>query len=1315
MASDLVAEKSRAKQKSSGKKARVPAKPITLRYLEDPLPNEDPVVPNPQSTDYRTISEKIVYEEVYHNAKIRKSLREVTVSGVKLVWDRQKWDPALRNLSDKKDISRIMIFADSVHINMPLRFPQSEVVIFARQLVFGSSGSIEITPDSKPGRPSKKELTAGRGDYRGIDGIDGKPAGSILLSVNTLCIPDEDKSKPTVRIFACGARGQDGGDVILKNPKPKKKAPVPVTWQRVRDKVFKTLFCTIPYAIPTTLEMEQWPARLGAKIGRKKTFEDDFTDTWKPKFESNHVLYVEANVDNPLLRYYIHNWRFTLGDDTNIPDNGYNAYPAGNPGKGGAGGTVMFLGKLAFYSESPKDDELIISELNKPGKITFDKIVDASGGEAGTSNKMEGTRPPALWEKKACHVKMHISFNRGVRPTDFKIKEDVTPKMGNPANPPTAENGSMGQVIKRGDEPTPFIHEHNTEAMLSYAKDACMAHNRKLAEQVVKVYLDAIDNVREEDKRPRLQALRAELDTLKQQLNSDVDIYGNQRGWVPYLSVVANKDIFDATARSAFDSMYLCTKMKDRYKTMADNLNCLTATRNQCEQIFVKAQKALEDAQNDYLGMQDGFDDINARINTLQDEVVGLNEEIEGLAKLDEKNKAVYAGIAKTVGGAVQLLGVAIQCFPAGEPATGIVGGAFELAGGAGGNFVSSLIEGRDFFDAGGELTDNAFDYLDKNKKKIVNTFAKAKSEQENKDIKAAKAEYDEVGKETRALTREKNLLIDLTKIKEPEAEKDEDFDKFKIILEERSKDTLELIELRQHKEDLAIRAEELEKGPSESLDERLYQAIKSNLEKVKKDIKDQEEKIKKKDKERDKTIEELALTSKPIEFQNTIHKLLENSEKADAAADRIAILSKKIQKKAETTQDFFDNVAKLKGGFQQGLDGVRKLCVRREDLEPKIQADIEKLKGTIFYTQRFKDLSQKITVLNNDKEKFIRQFERCQITIDSATSAITSSMGEMDAIDDRTLGISGALDHSVFSALVSLDNEARAMLMEQLYYFAKSYEYRTLKKVSPEFYKLDKFMVKLRGFLGIDKSSKEFALTKSKKDEEGNVVKKGQFDDMYKLLNVRLRELVKPLIADLERGHLAEKTTHRIPVHDLIPPQTFKKLNTLREDGSYEPILFNLVKCGISEPTTRKNRIVSLNLENMVLANPEKAKQKRTGFQIEFKHSGVSKLYDGKEHFLFRSQTDDEIISWNFTCNVNQDGGCDIKPVEIDLRDIKLIKELLNGLCDKNQKDVDQLSAPYRPGASSDITLTRKKKGIIPERAEIADFDIVVELEGIM
>jgi hypothetical protein len=1196
-------------------------------------------VPDPTSTDYRTITEQKVYGQFYFNAKERSCLREVTISGVKLVWDYNS-EPALKQLSDKNDLKRIMIVADSVHIKIPLRFPQSEVLIFARQLVFSARGSIDITPQAKTDRPPKKRVSVG-GKLRGIDGIDGSDAGTIVLSVGTLCLPDQG-NKPTVRIIARGADGQPGGDGGLVDESLGRKQPPPrVTWKMFSNPFFNTPFAAIPFGIPL---ISFGMTNALAKFTNWKSKQLAFPAYITKHFETHHVLHLDVKVNMPG-GLYLRKWGFTRGKKEK-PPNGSDAYPSGKPGKGGKGGTVVFLGKLAFVSRARSDDVLSVSESDKPCKIPFSTLVDLAGGAAGTSKPMKGQQP-AL-RTPASFIKMMIRLDGSGPWYDF-TPQNASPSKGKDFAAPRASKGAKGSTPVLKKLPTPYIHEYNAEAMLSYAKDASMAYNRALAGRVVNRYLDALEKVRDKAT-PRLEALRAELDTLKQRLNTDVDIYDNQLGWVPHLSVVANRDLFEATAKNAFDSMYLCTKMKDRYETMADNLNCLSATRDECAQQMSNAQKNLAQAQDSYFDMQSQFDDINAQVGALQAEVVTLNNEIKQWAELDAKNKAIYAGIAETLGGAVQLIGAGIQMIPVGQPATGLIGGAVQVAGGTGGKLVSTIIEGGDFFDAAGQMTEQAAKFIDDNKESIANEVVKRNHKVLNQNLDEAQKKYKEIGKITQALAGEKDLLKEKLKadeVKLPKNISKKDFILFKW-----------------------------DRGMQDILGSE-WDSPKSLQKKF------------------DGHITELEALLDKDKYRETLKTLGQKRKKSAKLADQVADLSKMKQDKVKDVKNVLGGLANMKGGIQQGLGGIRKMCMSKEDLAPKIQAQVAKLKGTV-YADRFEDLSKKVALLNTEKEEFVRRFERCQMTIDGAMSRINNSMAHMDVIDDRTLGISGALDHSVYSTLVSLDSEARAMLVEQLYYFAKSYEYRFLQKVDSEFYKLDKFIKKLEKFLKVDASGTKVTLTKD------------EFQDIYGLLTARLRKFVKPLIQDLQKRGPLRRARWTIPARQLVDENTFQGINTHDSSGNYQPLVFNFVKCGFGESTTEKLRIVNLDLKEVEMADPQEAKRSRPTFSMEFEHSGVSVLYDGKEQYMFRSQTDDEKISWKFTCNVDRDGNCKINPFEKETRDIELLKELC-----ESEKDVDQLSAPYRPGALSDITLVRKKAGRKKERAQIADFVIEVELEG--
>lgn len=1245
MSSETLAEKPSVKRKRTVAKSRAVVASMIPRYLELPLPNESPYFPDTRSTDYRTISEKKVYGKFYFNAQHRDCLRDITVSGVKLVWNRDS-DPALRELNNKKDLRRVTIVADSIHISTPLRFPQSEVIIFARQLIFSGKGSINISPEANLNKPKQKKITTGTGQYRGEDGLDGCNAGSIILNVKTLGIPDSTQEKPTVRLIAHGADGQPGGDGgLVDEALGQTPPPARITWQMVSNRFFNTPFCLIPFGIPITFGMGNWIA----KLTQWKSQEMVFPDYWKQHFDTHHVVQADMSVTLPK-GFYLRHWSTSFGKKQK-PLNGSDAYPSGQPGHGGNGGIVVLNGKLAYVSSHSSNDSLTTPLSDIPCKVSFDDLVSITGGKAGISQKINGQQP-AL-KIPASYVKMVVRMD-GSGPMEF-YPEYVTPKKGKDAAAPKANKGAPGVTNLINDQPSPFIHEYNAEAMLNYAKDACIGHNRDLAHQVVEMYLEAIGDVAEMSTN-RLAALKSEFNSLKDRLDTDVDVFGHQLGWVPQLSVVATKNLFDSTVKNAFNSMYLCQKMKNRWETMADNLACIKATRNDAAKQLEDAQNDLRKAQDDYLDLQEDFNDICGDIGTMQAELSSLNNEIAQWAELNEKNKALYAGIAETVGGAVQLLGAGIQMIPVGQPATGLIGSAIQVGGGTGGKIVSSLIEGGNLFDAGSELSEQASQFIEKNKADISNAVVKTCYGKLDKDLKSAQGAFNKAGNETQALTRDKELLQALVMMptrKLPDGITKEDYQKFKKM----HKALAELNAGTKDVEMVDISYEENQKIAPHT--------------------------------------EEMEAYLNQEQYISVINKLRKSPKKAEQLAANLKSCTKSKQKKVDNVQTVLGGMAKMNGGIQQGLGGIRKMCMRKEDLEPKIQAQIAKLKGTV-YADRFEDLAQKLAILNNTKEEFARRFELSSIAVDNAMSRINGSMAQMDVIDDHALGISGVLDHSLFSTLVSLDKEARAMLVEQLYYFAKAYEYRFLRKVDPRFYTLDKFIKKLEKFLATDESGTKVGLSKE------------EYQDMYSMLTDQLRQLVvRPLIKDLqEKGPLLKKT-YEISANRLLSDHTFQRLNTPDTDGYYKPVQFNLVDCQYGSPNTRKLRIVSLDLKSVELADKEKAKQTKPTFDMEFIHNGVSEVFDGKQRYIFRTQSDDEKNSWKFTCNVDKQGDCKVKPYKKVTRDVKLLKQL----CDSD-KDVDQLMESYRPGAYADITLLRKKAGL-GEPSKIADFVVEVVLEG--
>lgn len=778
-------------------------------------------------------------------------------------------------------------------------------------------------------------------------------------------------------------------------------------------------------------------------------------------------------------------------------------------------------------------------------------------------------------------------------------------------------------------------------------------HNRELAREVITTYLNAFDAT-PHPLSGQLVTHRAEFELLLRRLDADLDIYGNQLGWVPHLSVLGSYSQFQMLVKQAFNTMYLCYKMKAQYEDMENNLSGFTAMRKAVVQKLADARKNLIELHNTFGQLQQDLDQQLSLGAALQAELNTLFEHIKVEAEIDEINKAVYLGGVKISFGSLKLitggLGILAQVIPVGQPYLGsIAGTGTKIAGSLFSQLeelLTSVMEAdkADAADDGTTIMKQASQLLQQHQDTISSVAAKPFTQQLNSDLSSAQKQLADLGKTTRELANAKDDLKHLLDL--PEDNITEQLERLMRLDESQSISSVTTV--------------------GDNLREIILQRI--------------------------RTLEENSKT-----YKKTIASLRVKSKETDALASKAANLAKQKQRTETMVKQVVQGVGQMTGDVQGVFDGVRSLCLRKEDLEPKIARQIEKLKDTVF-GKRLATLYDKVAIVNSKKEEVMRRLERCQFAIQESGLSINQCIEQLQTIDNRILGFSGALDHSVYSLLVSLDNDARSTITRQLYYFAKSYHYRYLKQVNPEFYLLDNYIERFKEFLERDRGGEKLSLDAA------------TFATIYQLLQADLCKEIRFLADDVQHNQLARKSTWLIHARELMDESTLQQLNKplpnqRTKKTNYEPVVINFVKAGYSLPNAVKLRIVDIALKSVSLDKVEQFKH-GLNFSIKFTHSGLSILCDGEDYYLFRAQNEIDKISWEFTVNINSNGQVEIKPVAISTMDM----ELLQKLSGSDTKVSDLLSA-YSPSGSSDIMMTRTDSGDIKGGA-ITDFMIEVTLE---
>jgi len=155
----------------------------------------EPIKPLPPSTDDYTIIAQTIQRYVNFNNALRDTVRNFSITGKELVFD-SGIQNKLRYLSGRADIQELNIFAEKVIIRDALHFPQTNVTIYAKELIF----------EDKPNQPPASLSTAPVmfSTLALTNGARGENAGNI-----TLYIKEYRQSNPHKRFVLIGGKGQD--------------------------------------------------------------------------------------------------------------------------------------------------------------------------------------------------------------------------------------------------------------------------------------------------------------------------------------------------------------------------------------------------------------------------------------------------------------------------------------------------------------------------------------------------------------------------------------------------------------------------------------------------------------------------------------------------------------------------------------------------------------------------------------------------------------------------------------------------------------------------------------------------------------------------------------------------------------------------------------------------------------------------------------------------------------------------------------------------------------------------------------------------
>lgn len=552
----------------------VPIQPIPLLSPEgDLLGVERKGVPDP--TDYLVISDLNEAAMTGFNHAPRQ-LRTVTISGKEVILREGHANRLFESYHGNENIREFHINAEKLIVASPFHLPSSKVVIRARQVEFQDMGgtsyiSTEPLPDTNPPGQS-------------VDGAGGLAAGDMEVWAETAVLGQQD-GEPIPRFILRGGRGQNGGPG--RTGTPGYNAPLVPGQHLSNSTASQRASCTVLLLRKNgggLFDGPDWRLYFGTnRINGNVVGKGDGDGDWDASGDA--ISYARGQSS----------WK---------PTSGGNAVPAGRSGNGGSGGRLR--SNLSSVLES--------ADLLGGSPGVAQSYV---GGAAGTPSPARFYR----WHNDAgqiiAQVLDEIRTTRGT---------DAPAKLGSAGAPGSSEAGNA----ERAWFSAPALRQ-----VVNHAKAAYLEGEREFTHGLVTDYLAVLDEFKAApewdsvpaDEKRDFQLLTEEMQLLGHRVAAGLDYFGNPPGWVPLLSLEANKLAFEQEIDRAIGILYLEYWLSDVGVGLQNKIGALTDARNNLASESEKLAQDFEVANN-------LLPQLEGRVQTIEQETARLQGDLKALEGL---------------------------------------------------------------------------------------------------------------------------------------------------------------------------------------------------------------------------------------------------------------------------------------------------------------------------------------------------------------------------------------------------------------------------------------------------------------------------------------------------------------------------------------------------------------------------------------------------------------------------------------------------------------------------------------------------------
>ena len=571
------------------------------------------------------------------NLQAGRNLRKITIMGREVVFDPADTDPVTGlfnrfNYQDSPqanaDIKEMEINAVKVVIRGALRLPKTNVTINAMELCFedapGTSATLCTTPLNQTTRAADALLcdqdewgvpTTNRTEASA--GVDGERAGNMTLNIASL-----QPAQAASRLLLSGGRGQDGGNGLDGRD----------GWGPA----------------------EYWPG-----------ITTDIGGSWYVP-DGEYIVSYHVTCWAPPIPWPV--GIFDGGDPNHWPSNGENAYGAGQPGFGGAGGNLTSTLDITGYADLSGNVKGTLSSTYKWG---------GWGGDPTIAHRVNLT-----------FVYNSVTVHSDVKNTSLNAADwyaSAQPWWSAYSAYQRAPDGAFQQA----GNPLAFLQPDWMRRALDQAKSDYLYGDLDKAESNLSEYAELVDLLEAQwppdaeytADQMELLSLRDEMRSLLNRIQSNLDYFGNPAGWVPMLSFEVTQQAFKQEVEHCLNLMYLSYWVNNTGYTLQRRIGGL---------------KTMWDKLGDeVVGLQAEYEEIRTQIPTLYTRATQIESDIKEqnrlMAELVERKRkeaadsmwddAIRIGALAGAQLGLRLGAIVFQVCPVGQPVMGAVGGLIDTAG----------------------------------------------------------------------------------------------------------------------------------------------------------------------------------------------------------------------------------------------------------------------------------------------------------------------------------------------------------------------------------------------------------------------------------------------------------------------------------------------------------------------------------------------------------------------------------------------------------------------------------------------------------